>query len=313
MNQDKRIPTYGVLARGAMSPRVAFMFVIGAAAAAAFFIRVVLFDASLDRSEVYGIFMPLIVLLGGVALGALVHGIRELRRLRALRFAGDRDPEHPWLWEYPWNEAGIDDRMRTTWKRGVVIALFFILMLVPFHVVAARAGVDGFGRTVLLLFDVLFLILLVGISRQFAKGRQYGAVRLRFDEFPYRTGEPVKLTLVAGPWLRTASHVRAELRCIEDTWEKWDNGRLGQTRNELVAHELFLATADFDEHELRQLGSNELPMRFDIPSDAPGSALSQQPARYWDLYVKAVSDVKPNYSGRFLIPVYNVVGAGVAR
>ena len=66
---------------------------------------------------------------------------------------------------------------------------------------------------------------------------------------------------------------------------------------------MFEATESLGREEASWAFGKDVGVVFDIPEDAPGTALSERPPRYWELHVRGET-IGPDLDEVFLVPIY---------
>lgn len=233
-----------------------------------------------------------------VGLWVLVNGAGDvIRRNDAARRAAEL-PGEPWRWDYEWRAEGIADGARREMARDFGFALYIALFGAPFHWVGFFAPGNRWPFAIsAVIMDLIALWLLSRGGRVLLMRRRYGAPMLRFRHFPFRRGGSVEVSLDSFGELSLLPHLDATLRCIQERYETRGSGTNRST--EVVCYALWSASRVIEKN--RQ-GMYELTI--DIPGDAPPSALSERPARFWELELKSPDVPGVDYSARFLVPVY---------
>ena len=238
-------------------------------------------------------------LLAAFGLYVTADGASGLREQRATAERARAMPDKPWLWDHKWREDGIGGDTGSEIGKAFGFALFALVFLLPLHwvvvVVKGIPWVVGFG---VVIFDLVIVRVIahgVGLIRM---RRRYGAAWLHFKRFPFSTGGRLEATLDATHGMSELPSLNATLRCVQERYEL--RGQTNGNRNlQVVCYALWSASSRVD----RSAGG-AFNFEFDIPADAPGSALSEQPARYWELIVASDDVPGVDYQARFLVPVY---------
>ena len=149
----------------------------------------------------------------------------------------------------------------------------------------------------LLLFDLLALLAWQRALGETARRLRHGRSRVRWTRFPLAIGEPARLVTELPASLPVGSAVRAELRCVrEETVETLTGTR--ERRTQHVVHRVVWREA----REVTR-APGPLALAFDLPADAPSTALLAEPPTYWEL---ALASELPgaDFSATYLVPVY---------
>jgi len=270
------------------------LFVLAGVAIAA---RVYLGDAQ-------GIHVPRA--LGGL-LGAIfalagsyvaINGIVDIRRKRANARCAAANPAEPWRWDYPWQPEGIGNDTVREIVKALGFALFFAIFLTPFHWLGffAKHPVPPFAFGAV-LFDLVIVGILVRAGRLTLMRRRYGASWLRFRHFPFYPGEPVEVSLDGYGGLSAVPKLTGTLRCVQERYETRGTGRNRSTK--VICYALWSATAVAERNR-----DGGFDFSFAVPPDARITALSERPARYWELAVNSDDLPGVDYAASFYVPVY---------
>jgi hypothetical protein len=244
-----------------------------------------------------------IVALSGVifALAGLhvaINGLADLRRKRVAAERAAAMPGQPWFWDYPWRPEGIGNDTTREIVKALGFAAFITIFLTPFHWIAffapKRVPVFAFGA---LLFDLIVVGLLVRATRLALMRRRYGSSWLRFARFPFHPGESVEVSLDGYGGLSAMTHLTGTLRCVQERYETRGTGKNRTTK--VICYALWSATTVAERDR-----KGGFAFSFDVPAALPSSALSERPARYWELAVTSDDVPGVDYSASFLVPVY---------
>ncbi|NIQ01993.1 MAG: hypothetical protein GWM98_17635 [Nitrospinaceae bacterium] len=246
---------------------------------------------------VFGVFGFFFLLAG---LSFIWHGGIGLRRKAEIRNAKKSRASSPWLWDYPWQALGISDNRFKKVLHALLMITVFAVFLAPFHWWAFVSRDGGtMVKAMVIVFDVIFGlaggIYLVSNLALFLK---YGNSRLRFNNFPFLLGDALSVTLADLP--AEIRELSLDLRFIEEKYETRSRGT--KRESVVVCYQLY--------HESRTLAGREvspsgkLALEWQLPDDASlTTTLSERPARFWELEVKADTP-GVDYHSRFLLPVY---------
>ena len=246
---------------------------------------------------VIGIF-GLFFLMAGLLF--IWHGLDGVRRKARVNTAKTTRAASPWLWDYDWQALGISDNKFKKVIHGLIMLIVFGGFLAPFNWWAFVSEDGGaMVKGMVIFFDLVF-----GLAggyyfiHNLALFLKYGNPRLRFGNFPFFLGDKLAVVLVNLP--DAIDHLLLNLRFIEETYETRQRGNGNAPR--VVCYQLF--------HEARTLQGREvapsgkLSLEWDLPDEPEWTTtLSQRPARFWELEVKADTP-GVDYHSRFLLPVY---------
>jgi len=234
-------------------------------------------------------------------LSFMTHGLKGALRRKAIEQLKRRRATSPWEWDFAWSRIGFS---RPKWKKPAkTFTMFFIFLvfLAPFNWWAFVSGEKSF----ILYFVVgLFDLLTVGIFCQFVyhflQYLKYGTSRILFFAFPFHLGGVLKVGLEGLPNRALIEDLELNLRFIEERYEVRGTGK--NRRSEVVCYQKYL--------DRRKLKAEEIPlgpvfeMEWPLPDNADYvTRLSERPARFWELEVKA-STPGVDYDEQFLLPVY---------
>jgi hypothetical protein len=231
-------------------------------------------------------------------LFVVVNGIADIVRKRAVAQRAAASPDEPWWWDYEWQRDGIGNDTRREIIKAFAVAAFLELFLAPFHwigfVSPQRLWIFGVGA---LLFDCVAIGMVVRGTRLLLMRRRYGPSWLRFGGFPFHTGERLNASLDGFGGLAALPALNATLRCVQERYETRGTGENRNTR--VVCYALWSASAT-----IARSRKGTFEIAFDLPADAPSSAVSERPARYWELVLDTGDVPGIDYSASFLVPVY---------
>ena len=240
----------------------------------------------------------LMFLLAG--LWFIWHGLDGVRRKAKIKNVKTTRASSPWLWDYEWQALGISDNKLRKVMNALILLIVVGAFLAPFHWWAFVSG-DGhmMVKVMVVFFDLAF-----GLAggyyffHNLALFLKYGNSRLRFNNFPFLLGDKLSVVLVGLP--SEINQLQLDLRCIEEQYETRGSGRNRESR--VVCYQLYHEGWTLKGREAASSG--KLSLEWDLPSEPELiSTLSQRPARFWELEVKADTP-GVDYHSRFLLPVY---------
>lgn len=246
---------------------------------------------------IIALFGLLFVLAG---LSFIWHGLGGVRRKAKIKIVKTTRASSPWLWDYEWQALGISDNKLKKVMHGLIMLIVVGAFLAPFHWWAFVSDEGSFMvKAMVVFFDLVF-----GLGggyyflNNLALFLKYGNSRLRFSSFPFLLGDTLSVVLVGLP--SEVNQLQLDLRFIEEQYETRGSGRNKESR--VVCYQLY--------HEERILkgrevaSSGKLSLEWGLPNEPEmTSTLSQRPARFWELEVKADTP-GVDYHSRFLLPVY---------
>ncbi len=248
----------------------------------------------------------MVALIGGIfalaGLSFLIHGIRGLRRAERRERLERQRASEPWMADYPWNSRwaparGEGKRGQQLW--GLVVIFLF---LVPFNwLVFWREGGAGWVFLVVtVIFDLVLLLSAGYLVYLWGRRLKYGKSRLDFARFPFLLGERFEGTLTTGRAARGIREVEVTLRAIEEVYDTDQKGS-----RSVVCYQVWAQTQTLENSGSIASERLRMDVTFDLPEVSELSThLSQRPARYWELAVKAETP-GIDYAARYLVPVYS--------
>jgi hypothetical protein len=250
---------------------------------------------------------------GAFALIGLVVGVQGARelvdRLRRRRVLAAH-PGEPWLADHAWRREGTVDDGAIQARRALVGGG---VMTVLVSTAASALLGDAEGPALFVLITVLGLLMAVALGL-IARGvylvlrrTRHGLAELRFLRFPFVLGEPLEVALLREQDAPRLQGLTATLTCVVERWveqgeagDAGDTGRSGPRRS-LQREEVWRV-----EKPVAWAYGGRIPIRIDLPAPggaAVGTALSEDPPRYWKLSLHA--DLPgADFGATFLVPVY---------
>jgi len=204
--------------------------------------------------------------------------------------------------DHSWDATGVTYSPGSSLPGQLGAAAFMTLLLGPFNYFAfyvPPADMPLWARLLVGFFDVVLVLVVVGIFTTLAQQAKYGRARLAFQSFPYYLGETLAARLSSTRAIGQFKKLTFTLRCIEErtVTRRTNKGTSTQT----VCDQLWAEEVTQEGGALRE--GSEVVVRFDLPEGDYGTRLSAPPARYWELAV--VADTPGlDFSAKFLVPVY---------
>jgi hypothetical protein len=230
-----------------------------------------------------------------------VRSLFEGQRTRRLR---EQHPTEPWLAEGEWDPEGTTDRPRTTLLAQVSWLAFLSVFLTPFNYfvfVQPRdpGGVPFWVRGLVVLFDLIPLLMIVGILTTLWHAARYGRSHLRFGAFPFHLGGTLDVRFSTRRPIGSFEKMTFTLRCVEERTEVRRTSK--GTSTQTVCDQVWADERVFESSWALQDG--EVPVSFRLPEGDYGTRLALAPARYWELEVAAVTPGL-DFGAVFPVPVY---------
>ena len=246
---------------------------------------------------IIALFGLLFVLAG---LSFIWHGLGGVRRKAKIKIVKTTRASSPWLWDYEWQALGISDNKLKKVMHGLIMLIVVGAFLAPFHWWAFVSDEGSFMvKAMVVFFDLVF-----GLGggyyflNNLALFLKYGNSRLRFSSFPFLLGDTLSVVLVGLP--SEINQLQLDLRFIEEQYETRGSGRNKESR--VVCYQLYHEERILKDREVASSG--KLSLEWGLPNEPEmTSTLSQRPARFWELEVKADTP-GVDYHSRFLLPVY---------
>jgi hypothetical protein len=234
--------------------------------------------------------------LGGKGVLAVI----ERSRLKARR---ERHPQEPWRADHPWDPAGASYSPGASLPGQLAALAFMTFLLAPFNYFTfyePREDMPLWARALVVLFDVVLALVLVGIALTVVHQAKYGRARLVFQSFPFFLGDALSARLGTSRPIGHFKKLTFTLRCIEERTETRRSGN--KTTIRTVCDQLWADEVALEGGAARE--GHEVPVRFDLPEGDYGTRLSKAPARYWELAV-AADTPGLDFAAKFLVPVYS--------
>ena len=238
----------------------------------------------------------MIFLLAGLWVSG--NGVADVLRARDVAQRAAAMPREPWEWDYHWRRDGIESDSARDIVRAFGIVVFIAVFSLPFHWIGffAPRAPRAFAVAAVLM-DVVLVWLIYRALRLVLMRRRYGRSWLRYARFPFRAGDRVELSLDSFGALSLVPSLEATLRCVQERYETRGTGK--SRSRQVVCYELWSAEATVEKDR-----KGFFDFAFDIPRDAPSSALRERPARYWELVLASGDVPGVDYEARFLVPIY---------
>lgn len=209
-------------------------------------------------------------------------------------------PEEPALADHPWDPAGSHSQLRQHAVKATLLAIFFILFLTPGNYIVFHENAPWFARGGVVLFDLITLYLLFDAGLRWGRALKFGRAVLRFERFPYRTREPVKLIWIAPVGCDGEATGRFTLRAVREWYETTGSRK---SRNTQLVHEQLWAGTWKLESPARIAAGEPCELTFTLPPDAPSTAMHAERPLFWELEV-ALSLPGLDFTDTYLVPIY---------
>lgn len=203
---------------------------------------------------------------GGLVIGGILAVLKSKRekRLREL------NPDEPWKWREDWQRPVIPEGGGGA--RGAVYGYTLWAALVIFPMLAAVAASGAFEDDpkawLLMIYPALWCVP-AAISLKYLRQRwALGRIGLETKRRPVRAGETMEGQLVLSKPLPVRSEAELELVCEEVTTQR-DSDGTSTRRRKIWSHTEVVP----DEELIRDVRVFRMPVRFQIPVDAPDGTL----------------------------------------
>lgn len=239
-------------------------------------------------------FAGLFFLFGWLFFRIGLAGERAVRRARRRR---DASMER-WLRDRAWDRSGAEPiRIARVWP-NVLSLVLWVGFLLPFHTVWALPWSYWGVWIVLGLFDVLAVVMLVGVLQNGWRALRSGRCRLRWDGVPVRPGGTFAARFETSRALGDGVQLEATLRCLRD---RAANRVIGD-EPAVDAEEVWAEKRSFRVHD-RPEGGSWAQLSFAVPAKARGTdSYAARPVR-WVVEV-AIPMAGPDLTTTFPVPIY---------
>lgn len=241
------------------------------------------------------------VVFGLPGITVMLRGVRGGIRKARLKALARQHPEDPALGDYEWNRYASRDEG----KRGILGSfaggVFVLLFSLPFLYVGFLEKDAGivFGIAGIVVALVGIAVLAYGMYLLIRR-LKYGGGRIEFTTFPFRTGEILEAQWVGDKPIRNYQSITFTLRCVEEEIEISGTGKNRSKR--YVRYERWADRFEV-EGPGEYAGGTPISLTFSPPADAPSTALSLRPPRYWECEIHAETP-GVDFRQTYLLPVY---------
>ena len=239
---------------------------------------------------------------GLVGFGLMWSGVKSRIAFSRFSAAKSLNANQPWEFDYAWDRTGCRLHKAKDAFGSFVAFIGMGLFLTPFnwwaffstqtHVVVI--GVVG-------LFDLILLGILCHGVYTLLQAAKYGDPFLRFEKFPYYTGEKLSVSFEPSRPLGEFRSVEIILRCVRVEKVEVRSSKGGRHTEDRC----FQVYAE--ELKIEQAGSMDntaLPLSFEVPINVAGTSLAEEPVRFWELQIKADTP-GIDFDAEFPLPIYS--------
>jgi hypothetical protein len=269
-------------------------------------VAIVLMSADVIPTDDSDIHVPRWVFgtVGGVfalpGLMIVLRGVRGGMRKARLKALARQHPDDPALGDYEWDRHASRDEGKRGILGSFVAGALILLFSLPFGYVGffEDAGIPfAIGGIVVAL--VGGGVLAHGVYL-FIRRLKYGGGRIEYSRFPFRTGEILEAHWIGDKPIHNYHRITFTLRSIEEEIEISGTGKNRSKR--YVRYQRWADTFDVDGPG-EYTGGTPISLTFSPPADAPSSALSLNPPRYWECEIHAETP-GVDFRQTYLLPVY---------
>ena len=243
-----------------------------------------------------------LLFLGAGAFVTLKLGIGSLVDRSRLKARRALHPDEPWRADHAWDPAGATHNPGSSLPGQLAVTVFMAALLAPFNYFTfyePRPDMPTWAKFLVGFFDLILVLVVVGIVMTLIQQAKYGRARLAYQSFPFFLGDRLSARIGSSRPIGQFKKMTFTLRCIEERTETTRSG--GKTTIRTVCDHLWSDEVSVEGGAVRE--GNELPVSFELPSGDYGTRLAEPPARYWELVV--VADTPGlDFSAKFLMPVY---------
>ncbi len=238
-----------------------------------------------------------------VGLWMIVTGLHRFARARRIRAGQTRHPGQPWKWDHHWSGPELHGDQRARLRSVTIQTIGISGFITPFILFTwTTPGVPIIVRLGTASCALIVLGMLIWWFRCAARCLRYGRTRLRLSSFPVFSGDRLIAEVSAGARINPTGPLVATLRCVQEriVTEKTSEGSTTSVKCEQ-------RYADTIEINTPVLGPAAPPttISFDLPDDPSlASALSEHPARYWELELTCDTP-GIDFRTAFLLPIYS--------
>jgi hypothetical protein len=230
-----------------------------------------------------------------LGVGSLIDRSR-LKARRALH------PDEPWRADHTWDPAGATHSPGSSLPGQLAVAIFMSALLGPFNYFSFYApppDIPTWAQLLVGFFDVILVLVVVGIVSTLVQQAKFGRARLAYQSFPFFLGDRFSARLGSSRPIGQFKKMTFTLRCIEERTETTRSQ--GKTTIRTVCDHLWSDEVALEGGAVRE--GNEVPVSFELPMGDYGTRLAEPPARYWEMTV--IADTPGlDFSAKFLVPIY---------
>ena len=241
----------------------------------------------------------LVFFFGGLMLWGM--GFRQFCLLRRIQKLADQYPNEPAMSDFPWDRSGFSPSRWVPVRKGVLMALFFILFAsIPNGIALSTDPTPLLLRLMTILMNLIVIAVVYYMLKTLWHAIKFGRTRLQFPRFPLRLGETVDLEITLPPALRRADKARLTLRCIKEFLESSGHGKNRSTR---IVHEVLYESVKQQDSTDLATRPGAIYTRFTLPREASATQIQGTPPHFWELELQ-LEVPGLDLEQRYLLPVY---------
>lgn len=255
-----------------------------------------------------------VFVLAGMLL--VIYALLDLRGEARRRRVRLTHPGEPWRADFDWSKAmtarGMPSRDSGRWWTHVLGLAILLAMATVSNWLAVEMwgkGIEGWFLLLMAgLMDLIVLLVIGLVVRWLVMRVRYGSPRIVLERVPVRPGGALRAR-VAARGLGGAERIVVTLREVAEVYEQRRTSSRGRPKRVVVCRELEAHEVVIEDVGAGVAEDGALAVEFAVPASAASCALSERPARFWDLEVHARGR-GVDFVHRFTVPVYADPGAG---
>lgn len=244
--------------------------------------------------------IPMGLVFGGVGCFIWFNTWRQQRAERRREEMLRLHPDEPAFAEYNWNPEGAPCSLRAQAIRSTCFAIFFILFLTPINWIVLQQNAPVMMRVIIAIFDLVTVALIWICALRWCRVLKFGDAFLRFERFPLRTREPVRLTWISPEGCRGQATGSFTLRSIVEWYET--SGR-GKSKNTTLVREQQWASSWRFDTPAEIMAGEHIDLVFNLPPDALGTSFFSEKPIFWELEV-VIRLPGVDFKDLYLVPIY---------
>ncbi|MGZ0710174.1 hypothetical protein ACWPKO_17740 [Coraliomargarita sp. W4R53] len=240
-----------------------------------------------------------VFLFGGLSIWGTSW--RQVRTLKAIRKQKEKYPNEHAMADYVWNRNGYTPSRWKPARKSCRAAVFILVFAsIPNWIAYYSGDAPMFLKLITILTNLIVIAVLFYAAKTVWHAIKFGKTRLEYPHFPLHLGETVDLSIQLPHRVRSPEHARLTLRCLNEYFEVSGHGK---NRSKRLVHKILHETTQNLTAEQIMQYPGTLKASFELPIDAPSSALQAKSPHFWELEMKLALpglDLEQAY----LLPVY---------